>query len=93
MAVLVEAITVVIRRDALDAKFPGGFTAFKQQAPFLVSRDTLVTDGELVGISFMIPADVQCFCDDTGRIGFSSPGEPVDLVVVDQHAGPTVPCE
>jgi hypothetical protein len=93
MAVLVEAITVVIRRDALDAKFPGGFTAFKQQAPFLVSRDTLVTDGELVGISFMIPADVQCFCDDMGRIGFSSPGEPVDLVVVDQHAGPTVPCE
>jgi hypothetical protein len=93
MAVLVEAITVVIRRDALDAKYPGGFTAFQQQAPFLASRDTLVTDGELVGISFMSPVDVRGFCDDMGRLGFSSPGEPVDLVVVDQHSGPTVPCE
>ena len=93
MAVLIEAITVVIRREAIDSKYPGGLTAFKQQAPYLASRDTLVDDGELIGISFMTPADVRCFCEDMARVGFSPPEEPVDLVVVDQYAGPTVPCE
>ena len=41
----------------------------------------------------MNPADVRCFCEDLARVGFSPPGDPVDLVVVDQYAGPTVPCE
>ena len=32
MAVLVEAISVIIRRSAIDSKFPGGFEAFETWA-------------------------------------------------------------
>ena len=93
MAVLVEGISVVIRRESIDATFPGGLTAFEQQAPYLSSRDTYVTDGELVSVSFMCPADVECFCNDMARLGFHPAEDPVDLVVIDQNSGPTVPCE
>ena len=35
MPVLIEAISVVIRRKAINDKYPGGYLAFEQDAPMI----------------------------------------------------------
>lgn len=92
MSILIEAITVVLKHEAIQAKYPGGFEGFVRNAPDLCSRQTLVCDEEIVGLSFMAPADVEAFCNGLSRFGFSPASNPVDLVVVDQLTGPTAPC-
>ena len=54
MAVLCEAISVIVRLDALEAPY-GTFEAFKHDVP----NDTLVADGEIVRVGFMTPDDVR----------------------------------
>jgi hypothetical protein len=53
MAVLIEAISVVIRADTLLKKFPGGWGAFK----LIVPNQTLCADNEIVRVGFMAPQD------------------------------------
>lgn len=48
MAVLVEANSVIVRRETIDARFEGGFEAFRRLAP----AETLCTDGEIVRVGF-----------------------------------------
>ncbi len=80
MSVLVEAISVVIRAEALNTKFPGGWQGFLRSLP----NRTLCADGELVRLGFMDPADVEAFVkklQDRG-LAFYRAGEFVDLAVV-----------
>jgi hypothetical protein len=51
MAVLVEAISVVVRRDAIDRSFEGGWMAFVSRVP----NATLCTDNQLARVDFMDP--------------------------------------
>jgi len=91
MAVLIEAISVVIRADALVRNFPGGLEAFKRTVP----NTTLCTDGELVRVGFMSPDDVGAFVErleDAGLV-FARDGKAVDIAVVDQQRGPTMPVD
>jgi hypothetical protein len=86
MAVLVEAISVIVRLDAIETKVPSGWAGFAE----LVPNQTLCSDGELVRVGFMHPDDVKVFVETLEGKGlrYLSDGKAVDLVVVDQQRGP-----
>ena len=91
MAVLVEAISVIVRRDAIDSRFRGGWREFEKVVP----NSTLCTDGELARVGFMSPHDVEAFVRrlENGGLTFVRNCQAVDIAVVDQIRGPTIPAE
>lgn len=91
MAVLIEAISVVIRTDVLTEKIPGGLDGFKR----LVRNNTLCADNEIVRVGFMVPRDAEAFVNSLETMGlkFLRNGEAIDIAVVDQVRGPTLKCE
>ncbi|WP_041280622.1 hypothetical protein [Desulfosudis oleivorans] len=91
MAVLVEAISVVIKAEVIVNLYPGGWPAFEANSP----NGTLCADGELVRVGFMVPNDVKAFIDSLAQYGihYQAEGKAVDLVVVDQQRGFAVPCD
>lgn len=91
MAVLCEAISVVIRADALIEAY-GTFEAFKEKD---LPNQTLAADGELVRVGFMTPDDVRAFIATLAEHGLRHivEGNAKDLAVVDQLRGPTTPAD
>lgn len=91
MAVLVEAISVVARAEAILARYWGGWEAFKKDVP----NQGLCADGELARVGFMTPADVEAWVRHLERQGlvYMREGKAADAVVVDQLRGPTTPCD
>ena len=91
MAVLVEAISVVIRIQPLLERFPGGWDAYKAIVPI----KTLCADNEVARIGFMNPRDVEYFVKRIEQSGFVylRDGKAIDLAVVDQQRGPAAPCD
>jgi len=91
MAVLVEAISVIVRRDAIAARFAGGWRQFLT----IVPNSTLCSDEDLVRVGFMSPPDVEAFVRrlEMGGLTFAHDGQSVDIAVVDQMRGPTMPAE
>jgi hypothetical protein len=100
MAVLCEAISVVVRRDAIDAYYVGGWDHFMKSVP----NATLCTDGELARVGFLKPDDIREFVENLVDSGlqfepkikllglFGSGRNQTDIVVVDKHQGATMPC-
>jgi len=90
MAVLVEAISVIVRIDAIHEKYPGGWEAFREAVP----NRTLCADGEVARVGFMAPPNAEAFVGHLERSGlqFLEEGKSVDIVVVDQMMGPVCPC-
>jgi len=90
MAVLVEAISVVVRRDAIASKYPGGWDAFVDDVP----NATLCFDGEVARVGFMAPPDVKAFLKHLERKGLQilDNGKFIDIAVVDQQTGFTREC-
>jgi hypothetical protein len=90
MAVLAEAISVIIRADALLRTY-GGFDAFKKTVP----NRTLCADGEIARVGFMVPDDVRTWIEVLAGKGlvFIDKGQARDIAVVDQQRGPTVRCD
>jgi hypothetical protein len=90
LAVLVEAISVIVRRDSIVAKFLGGWDAFVDQVP----NATFCADEHLARVGFMTPDDVEIFVKHLEEGGLTCLSEDgfVDLAVVDQQNGPTQPC-
>lgn len=91
MAVLVEAISVIVRRDPIAVGYPGGWDGFVADCP----NQTLCADTELARVGFMSAPDVEEFCRRLGSCGlvFLRDGQCVDIAVVDQMRGPTAPCD
>lgn len=89
MAVLVEAISVIVRRPAIAERFKGGWPAFQRAIP----NATGCHDDDLVRVGFMSPADVEAFMSvlEAGGLIFRRDGAAVDIAVVDQLRGPTIP--
>lgn len=89
MAVLVEGISVIVRRDAIDARFEGGWEAFLDFIP----NGTGCYDDDLARVGFMTPRDVQAFIGEIEARGlvFVGYGQAIDLAVVDQFRGATMP--
>jgi hypothetical protein len=91
MAVLVEGISVIVRRDAIERKLKGGWAAFVGAVP----NTTSCADDHLARVGFMVPSDVEHFVDSLECAGltFKSKGKAIDLAFVDQVRGPTIDCE
>lgn len=91
MAVLVEAISIIVRRDAIAARFSGGWHQFLA----IVPNSTLCFDEDLARVGFMSPPDVEAFVRhlENGGLTFAHDGQAVDIAVVDQMHGPTMPAE
>jgi hypothetical protein len=91
MAVLVEAISIVIRVDAIRARFPGGWVAFREAVP----NGTLCVDDELARVGFMVPDDVKSFIDflEANGLAYVNDSAARDIVVVDQIRGPSISCD
>ena len=91
MAVLIEAISVIISVFAIEEKFPGGWSEFKAMVP----NQTLCSDTEIARVGFMEPADVEAFIAEltTSSLIFLMQGSAIDIAVVDQQRGPTVQCD
>jgi len=91
MAVLVEAISVVIRAEVIVGRYPGGWEQFRNDCP----NKTLCADGELIRVGFMAPDDTRQFVESLGRCGieYLQNGHAADLVVADQQRGFAAPCD
>ena len=91
MPVLVEAISVIIKVEAIQSKFPGGWNGFENVVP----NQTLCSDGEIARVGFMDPADAESFIEEltTSDLTFLLDGRFVDIAVVDQLQGPTAVCD
>jgi hypothetical protein len=91
MAVVIEAISVVVRRNAIARKFPGGWEAFVES----IETKKFCFDDDLARIGFMDPSDVESYVKGLEAVGlqFEANGRCVDLAVVDQMSGPTGICE
>jgi len=91
MAVLVEGVSVIVRKDAIAKKYRGGWRAFVSHVP----NATFCDDEEIARVGFMTPDDVNAYVGNLEQEGliFEKDGKAVDLAVVDQFAGPTVTCE
>lgn len=91
VSVLAEAISVVVPISILNSKYPGGVESYRRGCP----NRTFCADQHLTRIGFMTPTDVEAFVTALERSGLvhRRGGQAVDLAVVDQHRGPTTPCE
>lgn len=91
MAVLVEAISVIVRRDAITRSFAGGWRAFYLAVP----NNTFCADDEVVRVGFLAPEAVGQFLDalQAGGLTWMVDGKCADIAVVDQQRGPMAPCD
>lgn len=91
MSVLIEAISVVVRRTSIETKIHGGWQAFVNSVP----NNTLCADGELARVGFMTPVDVQSYVEDLEAMGLTylQGGKAQDMVVADQQQGLAVICD
>jgi len=89
MAVIVEAFSVIVRRDAIEQRYRGGHEAFVRSVP----NATFCADDHLARVGFMTPPDVKAYVTSLERNGlvFQRDGRAEDLAVVSQVDGPT--CE
>jgi hypothetical protein len=96
MSVLIEALTLVIRRFDLDIRYPGGTEAFLQHALELTEPPRFICgeDAHLVNLSFSSPEHMMECLKLLTYHGFLDvdDGQVVDMAYVDQHHGPTMPC-
>lgn len=91
MAVIIEGISVVVRRARIEESYPGGWDQFVADCP----NQTLCADHDLARVGFMTPIDVEAFVRHLEQSGliFTRAGKAADIVVVDQLRGPTGPCD
>jgi hypothetical protein len=90
VAVLIEAISVVVKISAIQERYPGGWDAFKKNVP----NQTLCADSKIARVGFMSPADVEAFVKslEKNNLVFQSNGDTQDLAVVDQQRGFSLTC-
>ena len=91
MAVLVEALSVIVRNATLESLYPGGVSGYAADCP----NRTFCSDGVLTRVGFMTPDDVGAFLErlETRGLVFLHDGVAADIAVVDQHEGPTTVCD
>ncbi|QNK66991.1 tetratricopeptide repeat protein [Variovorax sp. PAMC26660] len=82
MAVLIEAVCAVVRRDAIEERIPGGWAAFAAAVP----TGAFCFDDELASVGFMAVADAETFLVHMQSLGLrvtSGAGE-VDACLIEQ---------
>ena len=91
MAVLCEALSVIVKTRSLNEKLKGG----KQEFLKLIPNSTYCSDGELERVGFLSPEEAENYILTLKGKGleFLQNNESVDIVVIDMLKGPTVSCE
>lgn len=91
MAVLIECISVILKVESIQNKYPGAWEQFRDDVP----NDTLCADNELARIGFMTPTDVEKYIHFLVSQGivFNKDGKAVEIAVVDQQKGFTITCD
>lgn len=90
MAVLVEGISVVILRQSIESKYPGGWRHFEQNT----REKTFCADGDLVRVGFQTLQEVDTYIDHLQKLGlvFMHEEQSVDMAIVHQLQGIASPC-
>ena len=88
MAILIENLSVVVRKDVFEKKFPKDLSEFDRTLGGFPPNE-IFTDDELACISYEFPEDVKSFIDLLESIGltFLKNNQSVDFVVVDAISG------
>ena len=91
MAVLVEAISVVLRRASISRSYAGGWDAFVAAVP----NPTLCYDDDIARVGFLSPSEVERYVKDLQRCGleFLEHRKYVDVAIVDQRQGLLSKCD
>ena len=91
MPVMLEYISVIIPREVLEEKYPGGFRSFRS----FDGERVFCCDRYVARVSFMGPQGVDWFIEEMSRWGlvYIEDGKCVDMAVVDWFSGPCVPCD
>jgi hypothetical protein len=91
MAVLVEAFSVIVRKEALERKFPGGLDGYQRQLP----NGTYCADEQLCRVGFMADADAMAHARGLVSAGLQGPaaGPSPELAIVSAASGHLIPCE
>ncbi len=96
MSVLVEGLTLVIRKLQLDIAFPGGAEAFGNALLGLPKppRFVCIADADLVNVGFYDPDHLRPAAEMLVEHGLIAVDDNafVDFAYVDQHHGPSMPC-
>lgn len=89
MGVSIEFITIIVRKDAIALKYPGGFPAFE----FDYGGGTYRADSYLAAFGHMSQHDVESSLSHLESLGIEliSGGIWKDVAVID-FFGPTLPC-
>ena len=87
MAVLVEGFSVIVRRDAIEQKYPGGWEAFARDVP----NQTLCADQKIARVGFMAESDIA-FLEGRGLV-FLRDGKGVDITIASQRGAPMTACD
>jgi len=96
MSILIESLTVVVRRGTLDATWPGGTDAYLADAFSRGSRALLAcADDELTAISFASPESADALLDRLDDLGvvYVDDGHCIDMVCIDHIEGPLARCD
>ncbi len=90
MAVLIEALSVIVRNATLESLYPGGVSGYAADCP----NRTFCSDGVLTRVGFMAPDDVAAFLEHLEAHGLVllRDGVALDVAVVDQFQGLTTVC-
>ena len=96
MSILIEALSLVVRRITLDVSYPGGADAFLEAmcADDCPAR-RLCSDDKLLSVSFFTPDDATTVVDSLRKHGIVElEGNTLhELAIIDQREGPTLPCD
>jgi len=82
LAVLIEAVCAVVRRDAIDQRISGGWGAFTAAVP----TGAFCFDDELASVGFMAVADAETFLVHMQSLGLrvTSGESEIDACLVEQ---------
>jgi hypothetical protein len=90
MAILAEALSVIIKDKSIESKYIGGGGSFINSIP----NATHCTDGEIHRISFMDPQDLEDYMRSLEQNGliYLINEQSIDFTIVDMVKGPTKNC-
>jgi len=91
MSVLVEAYSVIVKKQSIAQRFPGGMSRFSSTVP----NGTYCADENLVRVGFMDSQDVEDYLGHLIACGlvFRQNGHPEDINIVDPIQGLHVECD
>jgi hypothetical protein len=87
MSVIVEAVSVVVKRNSIRTKFPGGWSLFQS---ILYSRYSMCADSSLASVSFLAAKDAYSYTKFLEEMGFVYLQ---DFAIADQTQGLKDSCD